>query len=178
MLTLPNMFQEETKRNDKALDTIPNMLQDDKITYAPDVRKRDDKNRTSASPDNTTKSTAEPSSSKRIHEEKKVLEALSRLKNLDDKTVPISIERMFNEIKRPTDFKMDKFLKNKHESVNLNDVNSLIGRINKEITEKDNIVDLGNNEEILLRDLTNFLYDIRDGKVSSSNKEMEYKKKA
>ena len=51
---------------------------------------------------------------------------------------------------------MDKFLKNKYERIDLNGVNSLIGVINSEITEGDNIVKLGNNKEIYFRDLTNF----------------------
>ena len=50
---------------------------------------------------------------------KKILEKLSRLKNSEDKKVPILIERMFDEIKKPSDFKMNKFLKNKHERIDL-----------------------------------------------------------
>ena len=138
------MLQEETKR---------------------DVRKRDDKSRTFAPPDNTTG----PSPLERINE------SLSILKNLDDKTYPFD-ELTFDKIKRPTDFKMDKLLKNKYERIDLNGVNSLIGVINREITEGDNIVKLGNNKEIYFRDLANFLYDIKDGKINDFNKEIEYEK--
>ena len=49
--------------------------------------------------------------------------------------------------------------------------------INDEITESDNIVDIGNNKEIYFRDLTNFLYDIKDGKINDFNKEREYEKR-
>ena len=73
---------------------------------------------------------------------------------------------------------MEKFLKNKYERIDLNDVNSLIGVINSEITEEDNIVKLGNNKQIYFRDLANFLYDIKDGKINDFNKEIEYEKKA
>ena len=34
----------------------------------------------------------------------------------------------------------------KYEKIDLDDVNSLIGRINNEILEQDNIVNLGNNK--------------------------------
>ena len=139
------MLQEETKR---------------------DVRKRDDKYRTFAPPDNTTG----PSPLERINA------SLSILKNLDDKTYPFD-ELTFDKIKRPTDFKMDKLLKNKYERIDLNGVNSLIGVINREITEGDNIVKLGNNKEIYFRDLANFLYDIKDGKINDFNKEIEYEKR-
>ena len=52
----------------------------------------------------------------------------------------------------------------------------MIDLINSEITEKDNIVDLGDNKEIYFRDLTELLYDIKDGKISNFNKEREYEK--
>ena len=46
----------------------------------------------------------------------------------------------------------------------------------KNITNGDNFVDLGDNNKIYFRDLTNFLYDIKDGKISDFNKEREYEK--
>ena len=131
-----------------------------------DVRKRDNKSRTFAPPDNTTG----PSPLELINE------SLSRLKNIDNRTYSFD-ELTFDKIKRPTDFKKDKFLKNKYERIDLNGVNSLIGVINSEITEGDNIVKLGNNKEIYFRDLANFLYDIKDGKINDFNKEIEYEKK-
>ena len=127
---------------------------------------QDDKARTFAPPDNTTGS----SPLERINK------SLSTLKNIDDKTYSFD-ELTFDKIKRPTDFKMDKFLKSKYERIDLNGVNSLIGVINSEITEGDNIVKLGNNKEILFRDLANFLYDIKDGKINDFNKEIEYEKR-
>ena len=53
----------------------------------------------------------------------------------------------------------------------------MIDEIKRNITENDNIVDLGNNKEIYFRDLNNFLYDIKDGKISDFNKEKEYEKR-
>ena len=74
---------------------------------------------------------------------------------------------------------MDKIFKNmnKYEDINLDDVNKLINTINDEITEGDNIVDLCNGKEIYFRDTTNFLYDIKNGKINNFNKESEYEKR-
>ena len=133
-----------------------------------DVRKRDDKARTFAPPDNTIKLTKD--------QNKKVNKHLVKLKNLDD----IDPARLsFDKIKRPQDLKRDKFLKNMNEfeRIDLNDVNGLIDIIKNEITEKDNIVDLGNNKEIYFRDLFNFLHDVKDGKINDFNKEGEYEKR-
>ena len=66
---------------------------------------------------------------------------------------------------------------NKYEKINLDDINILINRIYNEITEGDNIVDIGNNNEIYFKDLLNFLNDIRNGKINDFNKEMEYEKR-
>ena len=66
----PKMLQEETK---KYLNILPKMLPEETKR---DVRKRDDKSRTFAPPDNTTG----PSPLERINE------SLSRLKNPDDRT--------------------------------------------------------------------------------------------
>ena len=199
--TFPNMLQEETKRGDKRTYAPDVRKRDDKRTYAPDVRKKDDKRtyapdvrrrddkRTYAldvrkrddkrtyAPGNTTKPISDSSLLKLIHKEKKVVEKLSTLKNPDDKTYSFKDELTFDEFKKPTDLKKDTFFKSKHERIDLDDVNSLIDRINSEILEKDNIVDLGNNKEIYFRDLANFLYDIKDGKISDFNKEREYEKR-
>ena len=160
-LNIPSkMLQEETKKD---LNIPPKMFQEETKR---DVSKRDNKSRTFAPPDNT----AELSALKCINED------LSRLKSLDDKTY--SFDKLtFNKTKRPTDFKMDKFLKNKYEGIDLNGVNSLIGVINSEITERVNIVKLGNNKDIYFRDLANFLYDIKDGKINDFNKKIEYEKR-
>ena len=53
----------------------------------------------------------------------------------------------------------------------------MIDRIDSEILEKDNTVYLGNNKEIYFRDVANFSYDIKDGKINNHNKEREYKKR-
>ena len=102
-----------------------------------DVRKRDDQSRTFAPPDNT----AGPSSLERINE------SLSKLKNLNDKTYSFD-ELTFDKIKRPTDFKMDEFLKSKYERIDLNEAKNLSNLIDNEINEGDNIKDLSNNNEI------------------------------
>ena len=72
---------------------MPKMFQDKDLSTMPKMF-QDDKARSCASPDNT----AELSALKRINED------LSRLKSLD-------------EFKKPTDFKMDKFLENKYEKI-------------------------------------------------------------
>ena len=53
----------------------------------------------------------------------------------------------------------------------------LINRIYYEITEGDNIVDIGNNNKIYFKDLINFLYDIKNDKINDFNKEIEYEKR-
>ena len=60
---------------------------------------------------------------------------------------------------------------NKSENINLIDVNNLIDEIEKNVTESDNIVDLGDNKEIYFRDLLNFLHDIKENKIRNFNKE-------
>ena len=74
---------------------------------------------------------------------------------------------------------MDKIFKNmnKYENTDLGDVIKLINTINDEITEGDNIVDLRNGKEIYFRDIDNFLYDIKDGKINNFNKESGYEKR-
>ena len=132
-----------------------------------DVRKRDDKARTFAPPANMIKLTED--------EEKEVNKHLARLKLPSDKK---STELSFDTIKRPEDLERDKIFNdmNKYKDINLNDVNDLINKINNEITEGDNIVDLGNGKEIYFRDIANFLYDIKDGKINYLNKKENMKK--
>ena len=65
----------------------------------------------------------------------------------------------------------------KYDNISLNHIDNLLNRINNEITEGDNIVDLGNGKEIYFRDLANFLYDIKNGKINDFNKEIEYEKR-
>ena len=126
-----------------------------------DVRKRDDKARTFASPDNTIKQMED--------EEKEIYKHLAKLKFPDNKK---STKSLLSTIKRPKDLEMDKIFKNmnKYENTDLDDVIKLINTINDEITEDDNIVDLRNGKEICFRDIANFLYDIKDGKINNFNK--------
>ena len=78
-----------------------------------------------------------------------------------------------------SDEKLQEIFKdmNKYEDIDLNGVNNLISTINDEITEGDNIVDIGDGKKIYFRDLTDFLYDIKDGKINNFNKEREYEKR-
>ena len=139
------------------MSTLPNILQD--------ARKRDHKARTFVPPDNDE-----------MENLAKLTEA--KLKKLD----PIDnseIKKIIAKMGRSKDLERSKFSKNlnEYERINLNDVNDLIDLINSEITEGDNIVDLGDDKEIYFRDLTEFLYDIKDGKISNFNEEREYEKR-
>ena len=148
-----NIIDDLTKSN-KALSTAPIILQD--------LRKRDDKARTFAPPDDD--------------DEMKNLAELTKakLKTPDDL---VKIE--FTRIKSPEDFKMKNFLENtnKYEDINVNSVNNLIKEIEKNITEGDNIVDLGDGKEVYFRDLFNFLHDIKDNKINNFNKKEQYEKR-
>ena len=83
-----------------------------------------------------------------------------------------------NNTIRPS-FLEDKNLKsvNKYENISLNLINKFIDRINNEITEDDNIVDIGNDKKLYFKDLFNFLNDIRNGEINDFNKEKEYNKR-
>ena len=139
------------------MSTLPNILQD--------ARKRDDKARTLVPPDNDE-----------MENLAKLTEA--QLKKLD----PIDnseIKKIIAKMGMSKDLERSKFSKNlnEYERINLNDVNDLIDLINSAITEGDNIVDLGDDKEIYFRDLTVFLCDIKDGKISNFNEEREYEKR-
>ena len=71
---------------------------------------------------------------------------LGRLETPDDSIKPI--EKPFDKIKRPEDFKRERIFKNinKYEDINLNDVNNLIDEIKKNIAMGDNILDLGDDK--------------------------------
>ena len=141
------------------MSTLPNVIQD--------VRKRDDKARTFAPPDNTIELTEDD------------WEKLYKLKHSNLlKSNPS--KKSFDELKSSKDLGMDKIFKdmNKYRKINLDYIKGLNGRLNRSVTEGDNIVDLGNNEKIYFRDLNDFLHDIIDGKINDINKEIEYEKKA
>ena len=53
----------------------------------------------------------------------------------------------------------------------------MIKEIEKNITEGDNIVDLGDGKEVYFRDLFNFLHDIKDNKINNFNKKEQYEKR-
>ena len=53
----------------------------------------------------------------------------------------------------------------------------VINEINSNITESDNIVHLGNGKSVYFRGITEFIYDIKDGKINNFNKKEEYEKR-
>ena len=53
----------------------------------------------------------------------------------------------------------------------------MIREINSNITEGDNIADLGDGKEVYFEDLNNFLYNIKDGEINNVNKEKKYREK-
>ena len=137
---------------------MPNILQD--------AKKRDDKARTFAPPDNTD-------------EEKKALKELTRLKYPDDSIELNLNKKVFGKIKKPEDLKRDKFFENinKYEDINLNDVNTLIDEIKKKyIKMGDNILDLGDNKFAYFNHINDFLHDIKDGNINNFNREKNIKK--
>ena len=94
---------------------------------------------------------------------------MNKLKNID--TLEPN-EDLFNKIKSEQIFK--KIIE--YENINLNDVNYLFNEI-KNISEKDNKVDLDNGEYISFKVLSNFLYDIKSNIINDSNKEEKYNNK-
>ena len=66
---------------------------------------------------------------------------------------------------------------NKYEDIDLDSINMFINRIYDETNKLDNIVDVGNDKKSYFKDLINFSYDIKDGKIDDFNKEMKYEKR-
>ena len=98
---------------------------------------------------------------KKLEEETLAVSNLSKLGNLkkSDYFDPNFLKKIeLDKTENPKNFEMEEFLKN----VNLNSVNNLIKEIEKNITEGDNIVDLGGGKEVYFRELYNFLHDIKD----------------
>ena len=142
---------------------IDNIIKSDKTwsTLPPkiiqDVRKRDDKVRTFALPNNDDEM-------EKLEKETLAVSNLSKLGNLkkSDYLDPNFLKKIeFDKRKNPKNFEMEKNL----ENINLNSVNNLIKEIEENITEDDNIVDLGDGKEVYFRDLFNFLHDINDGNI-------------
>ena len=103
----------------------------------------------------------------------------AKIKPLNDSD-PNFLEKIrFDKIKSSKDFKIENFLENtnNYEDINLNSVNNLIKEIEKNITEDDNIVDLGDGKEVYFRDLFNFLHDIKDNKINNFNRKEKYEKR-
>ena len=116
-----------------------------------DVRKRDDKARTFATPDNN--------------------DELDKIKDLAEETLALTGLTNLEKIK---DFEKTTDV---YDRINLNDVNDLIIEIEYNVNEGNNIVDLGDNKSIYFRDLHNFLYDLKDNKINNFNKIGQYEKR-
>ena len=98
---------------------------------------------------------------KKLEEETLAVSNLSKLGNLkkSDYFDPNFLKKIeLDKTKNPKNFEMEEFLKN----INLSSVNNLIKEIEENITEGDNIVDLGGGKEVYFRELYNFLHDIKD----------------
>ena len=176
---LKKFNESKTKENNELRDEIrklkevkiqrPNIIDKDSSTFPKilqDVKKRDDKARTFGPPDNGEMKNLAKSTK-------------TKLKLFNDPIDLSSTETIIAKMETPKDLERAKSLKNinKYANINLNDVNNLIDEINSNIIEGDNIVDLSDNKNIYFRDLTNFLYGIKDGKISDFNKEGEYEER-
>ena len=65
----------------------------------------------------------------------------------------------------------------KYEDIDLDSINMFINRIYDETNKLDNIVAVGNDKKNYFKDLINFLYDIKNGKIDDFNKETKYEKR-
>ena len=65
----------------------------------------------------------------------------------------------------------------KYENIDSVSINMLTNRIYYETNKLDNIGDVGNDKKNYIKDLINFLHDIRNGKIDDFNKEMKYEKR-
>ena len=150
---------DDLKKSHEAPSTLPEILQD--------VRKRDNKARTFAPPDD------DDDEMKNLAEITEAKLELSRLKTPDVSIKPIK------KIKRPEDFERERILENinKYKDINLNDVNNLIDEIKKNITMGDNALDHGDNKFFYFNHINVFLHDIKDGNINNFNREKKYKEK-
>ena len=112
------------------------------------MRKRDDKARTFAPPDNNDK--------------------FDEINDLAEEALALSL---LTKLKKPNDLKntIDEY-----KDINLNRVDDLINEIGYNVTIDNNIVDLGDNESIYFKDLLDFLYDIENNKINAFNKTRAY----
>ena len=112
------------------------------------MRKRDDKARTFAPPDNNDK--------------------FDEINDLAEEALALSL---LTKLKKPNDLKntIDEY-----KDINLNRVDDLINEIGYNVTIDNNIVDLGDNESIYFKDLLDFLYDIENNKINTFNKTRAY----
>ena len=146
-----NIIDDLTKLYE-APSTVPKIIQD--------VRKRDDKAKTFALPDNDDK-----------------MKILAELTEAKIKTPDGLVKRSFTRIKKPEDLEMDKFFENinKYEDINLNDANNLIDEIKKNIRMGDNALDLGEDKFVYFNNINDFLHDIKNCNINNFNREEKYK---
>ena len=138
---------------------IPKDFDTDKLLG--NVKKRDNKARSFAPPDNTTKS-------------KKIIDPLeSAYKDKEE------LKLFFDKKEIPKDFDIVKLLgnENKYVNINLSNVNNLIDEMKKKLKARDNILDIGNNKSVNFNDILIFLQNIIDGEVDDFNKEKKYNEK-
>ena len=130
------------------------------------MQKRDNKARTFAPPDNTTKLT-------------KIIDLLERTDKDEKELKKLPYELFSDKTEIPKDFNIDKLLgnENKYVNINLSNVNNLIDEMKKNFGKRNNILDIGNNKSVNFNDILNFLQDIIDGKVNDFNKEKKYNEK-
>ena len=130
------------------------------------MQKRDNKARTFAPPDNTTKLT-------------KIIDLLERTDKDEKELKKLPYELFSDKMEIPKDFNIDKLLgnENKYVNINLSNVNNLIDEMKKNFGKRNNILDIGNNKSVNFNDILNFLQDIIDGKVNDFNKEKKYNEK-
>ena len=130
------------------------------------MQKRDNKARTFAPPDNTTKLT-------------KIIDLLERTDKDEKELKKLPYELFSDKTEIPKDFNIDKLLgnENKYVNINLSNANNLIDEMKKNFGKRNNILDIGNNKSVNFNDILNFLQDIIDGKVNDFNKEKKYNEK-
>ena len=78
---------------------------------------------------------------------------------------------MLTKLKKPNNLKN---IIDEYKDINLNRVDDLINEIGYNVTIDNNIVDLGDYESIYFKDLLDFLYYIKNNKISKFNKTRVY----
>ena len=128
---------DDLKKSYEAPSKPPEILQD--------VKKRDDKTRTFAPSGDEMKKLAKMAKGKLKKPDVSIEPDERIIAKMEKSDVSIEpAERIIAKMEKSHDLKNI----NKYKDINLNDVNDLIDEIEGNITEKDNIVDLGNGGEV------------------------------